>query len=82
MKSERFGISVKFNGENTAKDFVAICSSFQSPIDVKAGRYMVDGKSLLGVLAICDMQDITVWLISSNPYEQQDFADAMERFHA
>lgn len=75
-------MKVKFNGENTVKDFVAICSSFQSPIDVKAGRYMVDGKSLLGVLAICDMQDITVWLISSNLYEQQDFANAMERFHA
>lgn len=72
---------VSFDGNiDKVLDFVKICESFQDPVDVKAGRYMVDGRSLLGVAAICTMPTIEVTLLTTNPSAQQDFADAMKEF--
>ena len=72
---------VSFGGNiDRVLDFVRICESFQDPVDVKAGRYMVDGRSLLGVMAICSMPTIDATLLTTNPSAQQDFADAMREY--
>ena len=61
-------------------DFVDVCSSFPEDIDVFAGRYIVDGKSQMGVTAICTLPDIATVIHTDNEVNAGLFADAMKRF--
>ena len=72
---------ITFHG-NMAKisEFVKICETFRENIDVKAGRFIVDGKSILGLAAICTNPKIEAIIMTDNPMAQADFYDAIKEF--
>lgn len=43
--------TVMLGNSNNAALFVSICSEFKSDIDYKVGRYIIDAKSIMGVLS-------------------------------
>lgn len=72
---------IAFNNDiNRVTDFVRICSAFQDEVDVKAGHYVIDGKSLLGMISICTRPDLDAKLLTTNPEAQEDFRDAIRDF--
>lgn len=73
------GIKIKLKYEDL-KEFIKITASFESNIDMIKDRYVVDAKSLLGVLSLDFTQITTVVIHSSNEDEIVHFYDEMKRF--
>ena len=62
------------------KEFIKITTSFESNIDMIKDRYVIDAKSLLGVLSLDFTQPTMVVIHSVNEDEIVQFYDAMKRF--
>lgn len=45
-------IKIKLNTLDDANKLASICGRFQEDIDITIGRYVIDGKSYLGILSI------------------------------
>ena len=73
------GIKIKLKYEDL-KEFIQITTSFESNIDMIKDRYVIDAKSLLGVLSLDFTQPTTVVIHSVNEDEIVRFYDAMKRF--
>ena len=73
------GIKIKLKYEDL-KEFIKITTSFESNIDMIKDRYVVDAKSLLGVLSLDFTQPTMVVIHSVNENEIVRFYDAMKRF--
>ena len=73
------GIKIKLKYEDL-KEFIKTTESFESDIDIVKGRYVVDAKSLLGVLSLDFTQPTMVVIHSVNEDEIVRFYDAMKRF--
>ena len=73
------GIKIKLKYEDL-KEFIKITTSFESNIDIIKDRYVVDAKSLLGVLSLDFTQPTMVVIHSVNEDEIVRFYDAMKRF--
>ena len=73
------GIKIKLKYEDL-KEFIKITTSFESNIDIIKDRYVVDAKSLLGVLSLDFTQPTMVVIPSVNEDEIVRFYDAMKRF--
>ena len=73
------GIKIKLKYEDL-KEFIKITTSFESNIDIIKDRYVVDAKSLLGVLSLDFTQPTMVVIHSVNEDEIVRFYDAMKIF--
>ena len=73
------GIKIKLKYEDL-KEFIKITTSFESNIDMIKDRYVIDAKSLLGVLSLDFTQPTTVVIHSVNEDEIVRFYDEMKRF--
>ena len=73
------GIKIKLKYEDL-KEFIKITTSFESNIDMIKDRYVVDAKSLLGVLSLDFTQPTMVVIHSINEDEIVHFYDEMKRF--
>lgn len=73
------GIKIKLKYEDL-KEFIKIVTSFESNIDMIKDRYVVDAKSLLGVLSLDFTQPTMVVIHSVNEDEIVHFYDEMKRF--
>ena len=73
------GIKIKLKYEYL-KEFIKITTSFESNIDMIKDRYVVDAKSLLGVLSLDFTQHTMVVIHSVNEDEIVRFYDAMKIF--
>lgn len=76
----RTRLTINLNDFAKAKKFSNETSKFLSEIDVIRGRYVVDGKSYLGVLTIDLSKPVDVEIHSSDPYEIKRFNDIMSEF--
>lgn len=74
----RFLIEIK-TIENVKK-FVAIANKFKDPVDVKQGRYVVDGKSIMALFSLDVSKPMWVEIKSKNPNIIIKFYDEMEEF--
>ena len=73
------GTKIKWNDEDL-KEFIKITTSFESNIDMIKDRYVIDAKSLLGVLSLDFTQSTMVVIHSVNEDEIVRFYDEMKRF--
>lgn len=73
------GIRIKLKYEDL-KEFISITTSFESNIDMIKDRYVIDAKSLLGVLSLDFTQHTTVVIHSVDENEIVRFYDEMKRF--
>ena len=73
------GIKIKLKYEDL-KDFISITTSFESNIDMIKDRYVIDAKSLLGVLSLDFTQPVTVVIHSVDENEIVRFYDEMKKF--
>ena len=73
------GIKIKLEYEDL-KEFIKITTSFESNIDMIKDRYVIDAKSLLGILSLDFTQPTMVVIHSVNEDEIVRFYDAMKIF--
>ena len=72
---------INFSGDiNKVTKFVTTCSTFPEDIDVKAGRYVIDGKSLLGCCAISTLPDIEIDILTDDSFRRAVFQEVMKEF--
>ena len=73
------GIKIKLKYEDL-KEFIKTTESFESDIDIIKGRYVVDAKSIMGILSLYFSKDISVVIHSNNEDEIAKFLETMKRF--
>ena len=65
-----------------ARAFVEAAEHFKCDIDLICGRYIVNAKSMLGVLSLVSGEVMTVCIRSEDPDEISAFDSAMRPFAA
>ena len=74
-------MNIRINTLDSVKDFVAICSKYQdSDIDVKQGRHIVDGKSVLGVFSLNLVEPVSVIIDSENENSKIGFYNNIQKW--
>lgn len=75
-------IKINLNSYENAKKFNVITNKFDCDIDVIKDRYIVDGKSLMGLFTLDLTQDIYVQIISDDENEIDRFVREIKEFIA
>lgn len=70
---------IKLNTIKDVYDFADICTKYHGKsIDVKQGRQIIDGKSILGIYSLNLLNPIEVEINSENDSLQIDFYDSIK----
>ena len=73
------GIKIKLKYEDL-KEFIQITTSFESNIDMIKDRYVIDARSIMGIMSLDFTQPTMVVIHSVNEDEIVRFYEAMKRF--
>lgn len=73
-------IEIKFKTPEDTTEFINICSSFISDINIYDGSIAVDAKSIVSVFAISQSKVIRVEMISEDKDEINRFIDKIRKF--
>lgn len=71
---------VKISTIDNVKTFSRICEGFNCDIDVYAGRYIVDGRSILGILSFDLTKTLNVKINTGDEEVIEKFSDAIKEF--
>ena len=63
-----------------ARRFVEICSHYEDEINVYSGRYIIDGKSIMGILSLNLLEPVEVEILSNNEISLNSVAKLMKQF--
>lgn len=73
-------LDVSLNTISKVKKFTNIANSFDCEIDVLQGRYIVSGKSIMGIFSLNLTNTATVEIESDDEKEIDRFIKVMEEF--
>lgn len=73
-------ITIKINSIEDIKKFQDEITKFETDIDITRGRYIIDAKSMLGILTIDLSKPIDVVLHSDDEVEINNFKEIMKQF--
>lgn len=73
-------MEIRLKDIDKIKKFLAMVNTFNCDIDVSKGRYIVDGKSLLGILTLDLSFPINVEIHSDDQEEIKRFNEVMYDF--
>lgn len=71
-------IKIVFGFTDNVNKFVKICERYSEEIDVSAGRYIVNGKSILGILSLNLLDDVTVTIHTDNIVTAEKFINEVK----
>lgn len=71
---------LNLNTLDKVRDFTNEANKFNSDIDIIRGRYVIDGKSVLGIYTIDLTKPVTVKINSDDKAEIARFYEKMEQF--
>ncbi len=71
---------IKLNTINDVKDFVEICNKFNCEVDIKQGRHIVDGKSILGIFSLNLLEPVKVVIDSDYGNDKIAFYNDIEKW--
>ncbi len=75
-------ITIYLSQVERVKDFVEAANKFESDVDIIMGRYVVNAKSIMGVLSLDLSGAIDVEIHSDNPEEITYFNNIMLPFES
>lgn len=74
-------MNVKLFTIKDVKDFVDICSKYDDvDITLKQGRYVVDGKSILGIFSLNLLESVNVMIDSKNENSKNDLHSSIQKW--
>lgn len=71
---------IKLNGIESVKEFIKITEKYEEDILVTNYKYIVDGKSILGVLSLNLLEKLYVTIIASDKEIKQDFYNKLTKW--
>ena len=71
---------IKLNTIEKVKDFVSRVSTFDCDVDILYGRYIIDGKSIMGIFSLDLTNPVTVMIHTDDYDELKLFNEIMEDF--
>ena len=78
MKKKTFLVSL--NAIDKVKSFVNVTSSFVNDFDLVSGRYVIDGKSIMGIFSLDLTKNIDLIVHYEDEAEITKIADALSSF--
>ena len=69
--------NIKLATISDVRDFVNAVASFEDEIDLQSGRYVVDGKSIMGIFSLDLLSPIKLTVYSEKP---EELLKKIERF--
>ena len=73
-------VTVKINSIQDVQNFVRIVSTLKANIDLHSGRYIVDGKSIMGIFSLDLMNPIKLVAHSDSPEYVLEALNAVKDF--
>lgn len=73
-------LDVSLNTINKVKKFTNIANKFDCDVDVLQGKYIVDGRSIMGIFSLNLTETVTVEIESNDEKEIDRFLKKMEEF--
>lgn len=73
-------LDVSLNTIEKVKKFTSLTNSFDCDVDVLQGRYIVAGKSIMGIFSLNLTETVTVVIESDDEKEIDRFFKEMEEF--
>lgn len=73
-------IEIKFKSPEETTEFINICSSFISDINIYDGSIAIDAKSIVSVFSLSQSKVIRVEMISKDKEEINRFIDKIRKF--
>lgn len=73
-------LTVILNNYNNAQKFNNVVNTFNDDIDVIKGRYIIDGKSLMGLFTLDLSKPVDVVLWSDDRNDIERFNEVMKEF--
>ena len=70
-------VSIRLSLAENVKSFVSIASKYTYDIDLRVGRHVVDGKSILGIFSLDLSKPITLEVLND---DCDDFMDEIKPF--
>lgn len=74
-------VPVKFHDATEASKFVVVCNSFVEDVNLYYKRYIIDAKSILGVLSCDFTEGIEVEILTESEQVQELFKERMAEFY-
>lgn len=71
-------IQVLLNSIDKVREFVNIAGSVDCNFDLKSGRYIIDGKSIMGIFSLDLSQPLE--LVGTNETDKAEIIDAFQSF--
>ena len=71
---------IKLNSIEKVKNFVSRVSTFDCDVDILYGRYIIDGKSIMGIFSLDLTNPVTVMIHTDDYDELKLFNEIMEDF--
>lgn len=71
---------VNLSSIRRVKDFVKITNEFDCDIDIISGRYVIDGKSIMGIFSLNLLEPLLARICSFDPVQIESFNRVMEEF--
>lgn len=73
-------MNIKLISLQDADEFIGVCEKFNSDIDMKYGRYIVDAKSKLGVFGMGVDKEVEVTINTADEEEERRFYEEMRKW--
>lgn len=74
-------MTIKLNTIKDINDFVSICDDYKGDyIDVKQGRQVIDGRSILGIYSLNHMENLEVEVDGDNLDVTFDFYESIKKW--
>ena len=77
MKNE---IYIALKTIENVKDFTDICQQYADDIDISSGRYIIDAKSIMGLMSINLLEPVKVTIQTFNENIIEDFMSKISKF--
>ena len=71
---------MSLNTIEKVKDFSNIVCKYDSTIDIQEGRYVIDGKSILGIFSLNLFNPLEIRIDFANEDEEKRLTSEIERF--
>ena len=70
-------VNIRLSTIADVRDFVNAVSSFEGEVDLSSGRYVVDGKSIMGIFSLDLLSPIKLTIYSDN---HEELLNQVEKF--
>ena len=71
-------MKIKFATFNKVNQFVKMASNFEGDVLIKSGRYVINGKSLMGVYSLDLTQNLEIEFVEKSIGEENKFIEKLK----